>query len=232
MSDGRKVPEHNAPPADPQDSPSSPQRTASSPGMPRVPSRSDMPRTTPHPGSMRVLNAARAEPIAKKAEGPVGKRLASEASNVFLNTLSVLKEMVQDFREQDRFFKYKAGIVGGWIFISVLSLVIACPGRGIETTDLGARVTVLPNSERPTASPSLTVTNTDDDPWENVIFVVNGKYRATVEKIDAGGIYTLTPKNLLGPEGPMPADERFRSAEMRTDDGKAELVREGRPLTQ
>jgi hypothetical protein len=149
-----------------------------------------------------------------------------------LNAFAVLKEKVEEFREQDRFFKYKAGIVGGWVAISLVSLVIACPSRSIETTNLGARVTVLPNAERPTASPSLTVTNTDDEPWQNVIFVVNGKYRATVERIDAGAIFTLTPKSVLSPEGPMPSSERFLNAEMRTSEGRSELVREGRPLTQ
>jgi hypothetical protein len=223
MSDGRKVPEHSAPQAGPEGSSSAPQRTVSSPGLPRA---------VTNPGGMRVMSAARTAPVEKKIEGPVGKRLASEASNQLLNGLSILKEMVQDFRASDRFFKYKAGIVGGWVFISLVSMIIACPGRGVETTDLGARVIVLPNPERPKASPSLTVTNTDDDPWKNVIFVVNGQYRATVERIDAGSSYTLTPKNLLSTTGPMPADERFLSAEMRTDDGSAVLVREGQPVTK
>ncbi|ADO71555.1 conserved uncharacterized protein [Stigmatella aurantiaca DW4/3-1] len=216
MSDGRKVPERGGPP---RETPASPPSGPSRPGA--------------NPGGARVMSAARPAQAEKKgAELQVGKRVASEASNAVLNAISILKEMVQDFREQDRFFKYKAGIVGGWVAISLMSLVIACPGRSIETTSLGARVTVLPNPERPTASPSLTVTNTDDEPWENVIFVVNGKYRAIVEKIDAGGIFTLTPKSMLSPDGAMPSNERFINAEMRTNAGRSELVREGQPLTQ
>jgi hypothetical protein len=190
-----------------------------------------MPRAVTNPG-MKALSAARAAPTEKKGpQGQVRERLASEASNVFLNALSILKEMVQDFREQDRFFKYKAGILGGWVLMSVLSFVIACPGQGIETAEFGARITVLPNEDKPSANPSLTLTNTDDEPWVNVIFLVNGKYQAIVPKIDAGSTYTLTPKNLLSINGPMPSDERFINAEMRTDDGKAELVRDGQPLT-
>jgi hypothetical protein len=191
-----------------------------------------MPRAVTNPG-MKAISAARAAPAEKKGpQGAVRERLASEASNVFLNALSILKEMVQDFREQDRFFKYKAGIVGGWALMSVLSIIIACPGQGIETAEFGARITVLPNEDKPTANPSLTLTNTDDEPWENVIFLVNGKYQAIVPKIDAGGTYTLTPKNLLSSTGPMPSDERFINAEMRTNNGKAELVREGQPVTR
>jgi len=229
MSDGRKVPEHNAPPAESSDSSVDPQRTVSSPGMPRVPTNPGMPRIPTNPG-MRAISAARTGPTEKKAEGQVGKRIASEASNQFLNGLSMLKEMFQDFQSSDRFFKAKAGIVGGWAFVSLLSIIIACPGQGVKTAELGARVIVLPNSERPKAAPSLHVTNTDEDPWENVIFTVNGKYKAIVDKIGAGGDYTLTPKNLMGPLGPMPGDERFISAEMKTDDGKAELVKDGQAV--
>src|SRR5688572_20669696 len=106
MSDGRKVPERNAPPESSEGSPSSPQRTVSSPGMPRVPSTPGMPRAVTNPG-MRAISAARTAPAAeKKPEGQVSKRLASEASNQFLNVLSILKELVQDFRGSDRFVKY------------------------------------------------------------------------------------------------------------------------------
>ena len=208
MSEGRKVPEQNAPPP------------ASNPGPPR---------TVTNPG-MRAISAARAAPASKKPEGPVGKRLASEASNQLLNAISVIKELVQDFRGSDGFAKAKAGIIGGWIFISLVSLIIACPSRGVRTADLGARVTVLPNPLRPQAAPSLTVDNTDSDPWEDVVFVVNGKYRATVEKIDAGAIFTLTPKSLLSPAGPMPSDEHFINAEMRTKHGNAQLVKDGQAV--
>ena len=235
MSDGRKVPEHNAPPAEGDESSPAPQRV-SSPGMPRTPTNPGMPRVS-SPGvrvssaGMKVMTAARTAPIEKKAEGPVGKRLASEASNQALNVVSILKEKLEEFRGSDRFLKAKAGIIGGWALISLLSIVIACPGQGVKTAELGARITVLPNPDRPKAAPSLTVTNTDEDPWENVIFTVNGKYKAIVVKIDSGGIYTLTPKSLLGPEGPMPSDERFINAEMKTDDGRAELVKDGNPVT-
>jgi hypothetical protein len=179
---------------------------------------------------MKVVTAARAAPLDKKAEGPVGKRLASEASNQALNVFSILKEKLEDVRGSDSYFKAKAGIIGGWALISLLSIVIACPGQGVKTAEFGARVTVLPNSDRPQAAPSLTVTNTGEEPWENVIFTVNGKYKAIVVKIDAGGIYTLTPKSLLGPAGPMPADERFTNAEMKTEEGSAELVKDGSPV--
>ncbi|MDY7230650.1 hypothetical protein [Hyalangium rubrum] len=212
MSDGRKVPERSAPQQQ------QPQRTV----------------TNPNARAISAARPAAASAEKKGSEKQVSQRLKSEASNVFLNALSIIKEKVQELREQDNFFKYKAGIIGGWALVSVLSIVIACPGQGIETTALGARVTLLPNADKPTANPSLTVTNTDTEPWENVVFVVNGKYSTrTIPKIDAGSIFTVTPRLLANNAGtPMPPDERFYQAEMRTDDGKAELVREGQPLTQ
>ncbi|HEX8703553.1 MAG TPA: hypothetical protein VF815_32255, partial [Myxococcaceae bacterium] len=104
MSDGRKVPERSAPQEGDEGTPSTPQRRVSSPGMPRTPTNPGVPRAVTNPG-MKAISAARTGPAEKKTpDGQVSQRLASEASNVFLNTLSVLKEKVQEFRESDQYF--------------------------------------------------------------------------------------------------------------------------------
>ena len=96
MSDARKVPEkRSAPP---------PAKPGAAPSSPNV-------RTVTNPGQMRVMSAARAAPVEEKPEGPLGKRVASEAQNAALNALSIAKEFIEDFRERDRFFKFKAMIL-------------------------------------------------------------------------------------------------------------------------
>jgi hypothetical protein len=199
MSDGRKPP----------------QRTVSNPGT--------QPRTPTNPGSLRVMSAARTEPLQKaKPEGPLGKRLAGEASNQFLNGLSILKEWVADFRQQDRFFKYKASIVAGWLAITVASFAIACPGSSVETGDMDARLVLSDKLDRP----SIIIFNESQEPWLDVTFIVNGEYRSAVASVPAGESTTLTPKQLTGPKGVAPSDLRFQSLEMRTSDGSADLTRD------
>lgn len=195
MSDARKVPERSAPP----------------------------PRTVSNPGTMRVMTAARAAPVQEEPKGPLGKRLVSEATNAALNGVSILKELAQDFQERDRFFKFKALILGSWLGLSVLSIGIACPRQNLETGALGARVVDPKIAGRPT----LMIYNESKEPWRDVIFVVNGDFRASVEVVKPGDFITLTPKQLMNSAGAAPSDMPMRNLELRTKDGTATLLRNG-----
>lgn len=211
MSDARKVPERSVPP--------SPAKPGSAPS-------STSTRAVTNPGGMKVMSAARAAPVQEEPKGPVGKRLASEASNAALNAFSILKELVQDFRERDRFFKFKAMILGSWLTLSALSIAVACPKQGLETGSMGARVVDPKIPGRPT----LMIYNESKEPWKDVIFVVNGEFRASVEMVKPGDFITLTPKQLMNSAGAAPADMPLRNLELRTRDGSAMLLRNGEAL--
>ena len=216
MSDARKVPDRSVPPA--------PAKPGSAPAS--TPASAN-PRTVTNPGQMKVMSAARADPVVEQeVKGPVAKRLATEASNAALNGFSILKELVQDFRERDRFFKFKAMILGSWLTLSVLSIGVACPNQGLETGALGARVVDPKIPGRPT----LMIYNESKEPWTDVIFIVNGEFRASVEMVKPGDFITLTPKQLMSGAGAAPADMPLRNLEIRTEDGTATLMRDGEPV--
>jgi hypothetical protein len=198
MSDVRKQPDSSVPPA----------------------------RAVTNPGQMKVMSAARADPIAQEPKGPLGKHLAKEASNTALNGLSIVKEFIQDFRERDRFFKFKAMILASWVTLSALSIVVACPGQGLKTGALGARVVDPQVRGRPT----LLIYNDSKALWKDVIFVVNGDYRASVGMVRPGEFVTLTPKQLMNSAGAAPADMPLRNLEIRVGDDKAMLLRDGQPV--
>jgi hypothetical protein len=180
-----------------------------------------MPRTPTNPGTLRVMTAARSEPLQKeKVEGPLGKRLAGEASNHLLNGVSILKEMVADFRQRDRFFKYKASIVAGWLAMTVASFAIACPGSSVQTGDMDARLVLSDKLDRP----SITIWNESDEPWEDVVVTVNGQYQGAVPSVAPGEFMTFTPKQLTGTTGTAPADLRFQSLQMRSRNDSADLT--------
>jgi hypothetical protein len=202
MSDARKP----APP-------STPPRTQSNPGT--------QPRAATSPG-MRAVSAARAAPLEKpKPEGPVGKRVAAETTNVLLNAFSILKEQIAEFRASNRYFKFKAGIVAGWVALSVASLAIACPGRSLDTGDMDARLVLSDKLDRP----SVTIWNESKDVWRDVTIIVNEQYRAAVAEVQPGNFVTITPRQLLGGDGvTAPADLRFQSLKMRSPDDNADLT--------
>ncbi|NOJ81257.1 hypothetical protein [Myxococcus xanthus] len=211
MSDGRKPPQPGTQPPRAASPSGSQPRTPTNPGMPRAPSQSNL----------RVMSAARAEPLLKeKPDGPLGKRLAGDASNHLLNGLSILKELVADFRRSDRFFKYKASIIAGWLVMTVTSLAIACPGSTVRKGDMDARLVLSDRLDRP----SVTIWNESKEPWYDVTLTVNGQYQAAVLTVAPGEFITITPKQLMGSSGAAPADLRFQSIQMRSRDDSADLT--------
>ncbi|ABF91888.1 hypothetical protein MXAN_3328 [Myxococcus xanthus DK 1622] len=211
MSDGRKPSQPGTQPPRAASPSGSQPRTPTSPGMPRAPSQSNL----------RVMSAARAEPLVKeKPDGPLGKRLAGDASNHLLNGVSILKELVADFRRSDRFFKYKASIIAGWLVMTVTSLAIACPGSTVRKGDMDARLVLSDRLDRP----SVTIWNESKEPWYDVTLTVNGQYQAAVLTVAPGEFITITPKQLMGSSGAAPADLRFQSIQMRSRDDSADLT--------
>ena len=60
-----------------------------------------------------MRSAARLDPVPDDPKRPVTKeRLREGAVDTLLNSVSILGEMIEDFRNSDRFFKYKAFVVG------------------------------------------------------------------------------------------------------------------------
>ncbi|OJH38728.1 hypothetical protein BON30_21090 [Cystobacter ferrugineus] len=201
----------------------------SSTGTPRVSST-----TTPRVSSTtnpRVMSAARTAPLPKGQDAAISERLKSESANVALNAVAVLKEMVGDFRQQDRFFKYKASIVGGWLLVSLATVGLTC-ARGVkETGDFGAKLIPI------TSRAAVTIMNKSDETWRDVIVVVKdnrgAEWRASVARVEPTKELTVTPKQLLGADGrAAPSDIRIRDVEMRTSEGRAQLLENGRNLTE
>ncbi len=203
---------------------------AKQPQQPRgTPSSANVPRVSQT--NLRVMSAARAAPLPKgQQQAAISQRLKSESANVALNALSVVKEKVEDFRQQDRFFKYKAFIVGGWLLLSVTTFGTTC-ARGVKQMgDFGAKLV-------PTTRASVTIMNKSEDPWLDVTILVKddrGKeWRASVARVDPARDVTFTPKQLLGADGKTaPSDMSIRSVEMRTSEGSTVLLENGKNLTE
>src|SRR4051812_33234843 len=87
---------------------------------PQRPSGAQPPRTPTNPEAFKALSAARMAGI-KQAEKPrtFGEKVKAVAADVTLNTWALLKQIGRDFKNSDRFFKYKAGIVAAWLLLSV-----------------------------------------------------------------------------------------------------------------
>jgi hypothetical protein len=181
------------------------------------------PRATPS-ATPKVLTAARQAPVQVTggAPGDLKTRLKSEAENVGLNALSMVKEGWTDFRRSNRFFKYKVLIVSVWMVLSVAGMGVACPKTSAEN-DLGAQL-YQPEG----GSNVFMIKNEGEGTWQNVLILVNEQYRLAAPNISPHKDVTFNPKQLIGPDGKVaPAELEITDIELRTDSGRSKLLENG-----
>ena len=82
------------------------------------------------------MSAARGDPLPLDEDGlPLQTRLRDGAENTALNVVAILREVWEDFRNADRYFKYKAAILAAWAVLSLVGVGVACPGTSTRTFD-------------------------------------------------------------------------------------------------
>jgi hypothetical protein len=167
------------------------------------------------------------QPIATRPEPPkdIKQRLKVEAENAALNAVGALSDAAQAFNRSSKYFKYRVFIVGALAFLAASTFWAACPTNPLAPkNDLGAVLVVAGDASRPV----YMVKNESTDAWENVVLIANKEYRAMSPRIDAGGNFTITPKQLIGGNGKLaPPDLKIVDLEIRTDDGSNVLLENG-----
>jgi hypothetical protein len=189
------------------------------------PSPSDQARRTAYLHG-RVLTAARSGAVPLDDDGePLQTRLRSGAASTALNVAAILRETWEDFRNSDRYFKYKAVILVVWAVLSLFGIGVACPTPSVHRDpSLGARLVVGDASERP----ALVLHNESDVAWQDVLIIVNGRFRAAISHVEPHAFITVTPKQLMGDNGKLaPSDLRATDVELRTHKGSAVLLEHG-----
>ncbi len=139
--------------------------------------------------------------------------------------VAILRETWEDFRNSDRYFKYKAIILVAWAVLSLTGVGVACPAPSVRRDPtFGARLVVGAESEHP----ALVLHNESDAAWQDVLIIVNGRYRAAVSHVEPHAFITVTPKQLMGDNGKLaPSDLQATDVELRTRKGSAQLLEHG-----
>ena len=186
----------------------------------------------PHPSTVRpVQSAERAHRVEERTgRAPVGVAVREGAADAALNVVGVLRDLWGDFRRSDRWFKYKAAIVGTWLLLSAVGVGVACPGGFGGSNTLGARVV----RSQVLDTPVFMIVNESGEAWEDVVVVVNDTYRAAVPRVSADhpdNNFTVESRKLLGEGGaPAPADLEVTKLQVRTSRGRADLIVDGREV--
>jgi hypothetical protein len=204
-----------------------PRTSAPKPALPRAPAPASTPQRPAGaaPPSVPPIHARTSGLKLKPQHADVKQRLREGALDTVLNAASMLRDVWSDFRSSDRYFKFKALILGTWVVLTLSTFAVACPESLDARNRLGARLVLAGEETRPI----YMLVNDSDDPWEDVIVVVNGKYRTAAGRVEPkGGTLTLTPKQLKADnDAAVPPDLRIRDLQLRTSDGETFLMKEG-----
>lgn len=186
-----------------------------------------LPEPRPSGPPPAVRSALRSAPLAPptQAKGPRGERLREGALETLLNAAGLLKDALEDFQNSDRFFKYKALVLGCWLLLTVATFGVACPGGG-PGNPIKAELVIAGDA----VSPVYMVKNNSEEPWNGVRVIVNGAWITTADSIPAGREITLSLRLMSDENGAHPpAGLKVGEIVVETDEGQVQLLRGGRP---
>ncbi len=178
------------------------------------------------PVNRRPISAARVAPLAEATGRLSGERLREGAADTALNVVGLLRDMWDDFKSSDRYFKYKAMVLVSWLALTCTSVGVACPSSGLHTNSFGARLVVAGESN----APIYMVKNDSAAAWQDVEVLVNGEYRSTAAQVDAQREITLSPVILYKADGSRaPSDLRINEIIVQIGEDKFSLLEGGQP---
>jgi hypothetical protein len=177
------------------------------------------------PGGVR--SAMRAAPLPEEKRKLTKEVLREGAVETVLNSVGILRDVIEDFRSSDRFFKYKAGVLAMWLFLSLTSVGVSCSGGAPTGNSFGARLVVAGDSNIDRA---YMLKNDSDNEWQAVTVTINGRYFVTAAQLRPYGDITLTPRLMYDESGTAaPQDIVIRDIQITCSDGEAFLLKGGAP---
>jgi hypothetical protein len=173
-----------------------------------------------------VRTAARAAPLPEEKKKITKHVLREGAIEVLLNGSSILKEVVEDFRNSDKFFKYKALVLSVWFVLAVTSVGVSCSGGPQTGNSFGARLIVAGED----ATLSYMIKNDSDAEWQSVIIEVNGAYYVTAASLRPRGDVSLSPRLMFDANGhEAPSDIKIHDVHLNCSEGDTFLLKGGKP---
>jgi hypothetical protein len=175
------------------------------------------------PGAVR--SAARAQPLPEQKKKLTKEAVREGAVDVLLNSFSILREIAEDFRSSDRYFKYKALVLSVWFMAIATSVGVSCAGASVGNA-FGARLIIAGD----VTDRAYMLKNDSNGDWENVIVTVNAKYYATSEKLRPYGDISISPATVVDETGKAaPKGLVINEIHVSCSEGDAYVLKDGKP---
>ncbi len=125
---------------------------------------------------------------------------------------------VESLKRSDRFFRMRAGIVGSWLLISLVTMWAACPSSG-PSNSLGADVQVLRDSL--VGGQQLLVRNESTELWTDVVLTLDEGWRREHKTMRPHDQLVLSMSDFAREGLPAPRDLKPRRLTVECEQGRA-----------
>lgn len=132
-------------------------------------------------------------------------------------------EVTGTYRKSTRYFKLRLAVIGGWAFLSLLTMWLACPSTG-PSNRLGAEVQV---SEELLGT-QLLVWNNSGEMWTDVTLTLDGTWQWKAATIREGQRMVVGTNRFSSDGVAAPASLKPRSLVIKCAQGTATLPLAGR----
>jgi hypothetical protein len=172
-----------------------------------------------------VRSAARAQPLPEQKKKLTKDTVREGALDVLLNSVSIVREIAEDFRNSDRYFKYKALVLTTWLMLVCTSIGVSCSGASLGNS-FGARLIIAGDAH----DRAYMLKNDSNGDWENVQITVNGKYYITAEKLRPYGDISISSSVMVDETGKAaPSSVLISEIHLNCSEGDTYLLRGGQP---
>ncbi|NMB77180.1 MAG: hypothetical protein GYA21_18890 [Myxococcales bacterium] len=147
--------------------------------------------------------------------------------SAFLGGLrDLFANLVQDFRESNRYFKYKVFIIGGYVAVAILTLAVFIPGGELNQIDAEVR---LAKAEY-LGGRYFLVHNQSSRDWKNLVLTLNRTYQLRWPMLPAQKSASFHLNRFRDGAGQKPPDEvLIQHLRIECDRGAFERVFERAP---
>ena len=157
-------------------------------------------------------------PAGQRGPPPPSPAAPRAAASLPERVRALLGSWVESFRRSDRFFKMRAGIVGSWVLISVVTLWAACPSSG-SSNPLGADVQVLRDSL--VGGQQLLVRNESTETWTEVVLTLDEEWRREHKTVRPHDLLVLPMSEFKRNGQGAPRDFKPRRLTVECEQGRA-----------
>ncbi len=133
---------------------------------------------------------------------------------------ALARDLADRVKSSNRYLRWRVGIVGTWVVLSLVTLWASCPSTG-PTNPLGADVQVLKDSLL--GGQQILIRNESSENWTEVVVTLDDAWRHAQRTVRPQEQMVLAPSQFKRGSEPAPRDLKPRTLLLECEQGRARI---------